>query len=64
VIIINSLPELKLKIGKDDLVVVSNIYRIIDNVRAQILLENNLKVDLAVIDEAQNVSDRSRGIIL
>lgn len=63
-IIINSLPELKLKIGKDDLVVVSNIYRIIDNVRAQILLENNLKVDLAVIDEAQNVSDRSRGIIL
>ena len=32
--------------------------------RAQLLLENDLSLDLVVVDEAQNVSDNARGIIL
>lgn len=32
--------------------------------RTQLLLENELDLDVAVIDEAQNVSDSARGIIL
>lgn len=32
--------------------------------RTQLLLENEMVIDIAVIDEAQNVSDSARGIIL
>jgi hypothetical protein len=32
--------------------------------RVQLLLENSITIDLVVVDEAQNIADKSRGVIL
>lgn len=54
-IVITSIPEV------DD--AKKTIY-VLTQERTQLLFENSLNLDLVVIDEAQNVSDNARGIIL
>lgn len=55
-IIVTEVPNL-------DVISTKNIF-VLTQERAQILLEQDLSIDLAIIDEAQNVSDSARGIIL
>ena len=46
-----------------DILLAHNIF-VLTQERVQLLLENNITVDLVVIDEAQNVADKARGVIL
>lgn len=55
-IIVTEVPNL-------DVISQKNIF-VLTQERAQILLEQSISIDLAIIDEAQNVADNARGIIL
>lgn len=54
-IVITSIPEIETQ---------SKVIYVLTQERTQLLLENDINLDIAVIDEAQNVSDNARGIIL
>lgn len=70
--VMNDLRSIMKKAGIDDITVSSipeatnqkkSIY-VLTQERTQLLLENDITIDVTVIDEAQNVSDSARGIIL